>query len=129
LVFQQFIDAMSAKGVPSIKSRGAKPIPGATLEPAQQPAAKVETTNTAKSRSMRRHLGELGYSEHAINNMDPAEAHERVINAVPPENLGVALELAGVGIPVFPARVHFEDGKWKKQPYIKGILDQRSLEY
>ena len=126
VVFQQFVDAMSA----SIRSRDAKPIPGAstgvaivvpTLEP--QPAAKVdttETTNTAKSRSMRRHLSELCYSDHAINNMSPAEGHERVINQIPPENLRIALELAGAGIPIFPARVHLDDSKWKKVPYIKG---------
>jgi hypothetical protein len=109
--------AAVASVVPSTRSRGAKPIPGATRTTA---GTTVQTLEPAQSPSLRRQLSELCYTDHAISNMNPAEGHERVIKAIPPENLGVALELAGVGIPVFPARVHLEDGKWKKVPYIKG---------
>jgi hypothetical protein len=35
-------------------------------------------------------------------------------------NLQTALELAGAGVPIFPARVDWEDGKWKKKPIITG---------
>ena len=35
-------------------------------------------------------------------------------------NLQAALDLAKAGIPVFPVRVYWKDGRWKKTPIIKG---------
>jgi Bifunctional DNA primase/polymerase, N-terminal len=44
--------------------------------------------------------------------------------AAPPDiearNFQAALDLAEAGIPVFPVRVYFENGRWKKKPIIKG---------
>jgi Bifunctional DNA primase/polymerase, N-terminal len=35
-------------------------------------------------------------------------------------NLAVALELVKAGLPIFPARVYWQDGRWRKKPIIRG---------
>ncbi len=47
-----------------------------------------------------------------LDRADPSDIEAR--------NLKAALDLVGAGLPVFPARVYWEDGRWRKTPIIKG---------
>jgi hypothetical protein len=53
-----------------------------------------------------------------LDRADPADIAAR--------NLQAALDLAGAGLPIFPARVSWENGRWKKQPITKGWQVERA---
>ena len=61
---------------------------------------------------------------------DWLEKHVHAPKSKPNENLAVALEMAAAGLPIFPAKVFYNETKktWEKQPHIKGWQAEASCD-